>query len=164
MDAKPEFLYHGSSRKIEGALEPVLVKSSEDHLHDLPAVFATDDIAAASLFLMPSDALFSIGREQDISYVCIWGTPEEFAEKDRGGYLYLLPSETFMKRGKDYEWQSDVAVMPSEIRHYDSSLEGMSQNGVRVYFITDDALFDRIQAKKEPRLEILKDVKPWGDQ
>jgi hypothetical protein len=164
MTPKPSVLYHGSTRKIEGALEPILVKTSEDHLHDLPAVFSTEDIAAASMFMMPSDALFSIGLEQGISYVCIWGTPEEFAEKDRGGYLYILPSETFVKRGKGYEWQSDVAVTPQEVRHYTSVLEAFKENGVRAYFINDDELFDRIQAHKEMRLEILKDVKPWGDQ
>lgn len=162
MTSKPMVLYHGSSQKIEGELTPVLVKSSEDHLHNLPVVFATEDIAAATLFMMPPSVLFSIGLEQGISYVCIWGTPEEFAKKDHGGYLYFLSSETFVKRGKGYEWQSDVAVMPQEVKSYGSVLDAFRENGVRTYFINDDELFDRIRAKKEPRLEILKDVKPWN--
>lgn len=161
---KPTNVYHGSTRKIDGPLQPVLLKSSEDHLHDRPAVFATDDIATASLFLMPHDALFSIGREQGISYVCIWGTPEEFQKKDRGGYLYVLPSDTFEKRGKAYEWQSDVAVAPREVRHFATALDAFRRNGVRVYFINDDDLFDRIRDNKDTRLQILKEVTPWGDR
>jgi hypothetical protein len=160
---KPSVVYHGSPRKIDGPLQPILLESElVDESHDRPAVFATEDVATASLFMMPNDALFSIGREQGISYVCIWGTPEEFTEKDRGGYVYVLPIDTFVRRGKEYEWQSDVAVLPTEVRHYDSVLEGMRENDVRIYFINDDELFDRIQADKNRRLEILKDMKPWG--
>lgn len=155
-------LYHGSTRKIEGALQPVLVHASEDHVHDRASVFGTEDISTASLFMMPSDTLFSIGKENGISYVCIWGTPEEFAQKDTGGYVYVLPRDTFEKRGKEYEWQSDVAVTPSEVRYYPSVLDGLIENGARVYFINDDKVFDEIQTHKNSRLEILKDHAPWS--
>jgi hypothetical protein len=162
MNPKPSHVFHGSSHKISGALTPVLV-SSEDHIHTEPAVFVTENMAIASLFMCPPDALSSIGFEQGIAYICIWGTPEEFKKKDRGGYLYVLPTETFEKRGKEYEWQSRVPILPDEIKFFPSVLDGMKQLGARIYFINDDHLFDLIQAHKNSRLEILKDV-PFDQQ
>lgn len=156
-----EWVYHGSTRKITGPLLPVFVQSSEDHIHQIPVVFATDNEAIASLFMMPSDALCSIGYEQNAAYVCIWGTPEEFSVKDRGGYIYVLPGDTFEKRGKFYEWQSVTSVLPIETKYFTSVLEGLVKNNVRIYFIQDDHLFDLIRIHKNSRLELLKDIKPW---
>lgn len=153
-------VYHGSIRKITGPLLPELLTSSEDHIHQSAVVFATENKAIASLFMMPSSALFSIGYEQNIAYVCIWGTVEEFKKKDIGGYLYTLPGITFEKKGKVYEWQSVEPVMPIEVQHFTSVLDGMMQCGAKVYFIHDDHIFDLIQQNKNSRLDILKNIKP----
>ncbi|MFA5935949.1 MAG: hypothetical protein WC787_03810 [Patescibacteria group bacterium] len=162
MEDKPPVLYHGSTKKNGGSFTPMLLQSTEDHIHSKPAVFATEHAGIASLFMMPEDALFSIGYEQGIPYVCIWGTAEEFISKDRGGYLYLFSSDTFEKVGKEYEWQSFQPVEPREARHFSSVLDAFRETGVRIYFIQDDALFDMIQANKQTRLETLKNVQPWN--
>lgn len=143
-------LYHGSSQKIEGLLKPV--------------VFATDRADLAALFSFPIDKLSSIGFEQDIAYICIWGKPEEVDEhssspnKSRKGYLYILPETTFEKVGKDYEWQSFVEVKPLEVKEFDSVIQGMMETGVQVYFINDDPTFDKIVANKDHRAPILKNL------
>ncbi len=134
-------LYHGSSLKIEGVLKPV--------------VFATDRADLAALFSFPVDRLSSIGFEQDIAYICIWGTPEQL-DGNRKGYLYILPDDTFEKVGKDYEWQSFSLVKPVEIKEFDSVIDGMMATGVQVYFINDDPAFDKIVADKDNRAPILK--------
>ncbi len=157
----PATLYHGSPSKIDGALQPVHLPPDEDRIHPGPAVFATAHKGLASQFMLSPDILSSFGYEQDIPFVCVWGTPEEALAKDTGGYLYELPSETFAKIGKEYEWISDVAVTPTHITHYPSALRGMHENGVRIYFITDDGLFDRIQRDKMHRLETLNEITPW---
>ena len=149
-------LYHGSSQHIEGALKPILKHGTLDHVHDRPAVFATERIDVASLFMFPADILASIGFEQDIAYICIWGTPEEFTDKDKGGFVYVLPSISFEKMGKDYEWQSFEAVEPLEIREFGSVIGGMVECGAQVYFIDSDDIFDRITADKNNRVPILK--------
>lgn len=159
---KPAQLYHGSARRITGPLQPVLLQSTEDHVHAAPVVFATENAAVASLFMFPgAEVLSSYGFEQGIAFICVWGTYEEFKDKDHGGCLYVLPSDTFEKVGKAYEWQSPVAVTPSDVICYDSVLDGIKQNGGRIYFVNDDHLFDLIRDHKDSRLEILKDVKPW---
>ncbi len=158
MSPKPTHLYHGSLHKITGPLEPILLASSPNHIHTEAAVFATENIAIASLFLSPVETLVSVGFEEGIAYICIWGTPEEFREKDTGAYMYILPAKTFEKRGKAYEWQSREAVVPDEVRFLPSVLDGMKELGVQIYFITDDELFDRIQAQTDGRLEMLESV------
>jgi hypothetical protein len=164
MQIKPPYLYHGSSHKIKGPLKPVLRQSTADYVHTRPAVFATERKDLAALFMFPfkdnptgSGYLASIGYEQDISYICIWGTAEEF-EKGIGGYLYVLLSKTFEKIGKDYEWQSFEEVEPDRVDHFESVIDGIMECGAQVYFINDDPLFDRIVADKYNRAPILRDL------
>jgi hypothetical protein len=150
-----DILYHGSATKITGPLTPILRHGSEDHVHDRAAVFATERADIASLFMIPTDVLSSIGFEHDVAYICIWGAAEEFAARDRGGYLYGMPGTTFEKIGKGYEWQSFAPVTPSEIRAYPSIIDGMIDNGAQVYFVNDDETFDAIVRDKDRRAPIL---------
>jgi hypothetical protein len=158
MAIKPEKLYHGSSRRIEGPLEPVLLHGTSDHIHERPAVFATERADVAGLFMFQAETLASVGFEQNIAYICIWGTAEEFAPKDKLGFLYVLPSATFEKIGKEYEWQSFDPVAPLEIKEFHKTIEGMIELEIQVYFINDDAVFDKIVADKDNRAPILKEL------
>jgi len=150
-----EHLYHGSSMKIEGTLKPVLRKATEDHVHEQAAVFATERLDIASLFMIPSWALSSIGVEQDIAYICIWGTREAFAPMDPGGYVHVLSRDGFKKVGKDYEWQSTAHVAPMATKRFASIIDGMMECGAQVYFIDHDPIFDRIVADKHHRTPVL---------
>lgn len=151
----PDALYHGSAARIDGPLEPVLRHGSADHVHERAAVFAAERADLASLFMIPGDALSSIGFEQDVAYICIWGTPEEFVARDRGGWLYVLPGAKFEKIGKWYEWQAFEAVTPTEVRRYPSAVAGMIENGAQVYFVNDDPTFDAIVRDKDNRAPLL---------
>lgn len=160
MPDKPAKLYHGSARRIEGPLTPVMRHATLDHIHDRAAVFGTERMDIAALFMFPMEVLASIGFEENVAYICIWGTREAFAGKDREGFIYVLPGNSFEKVGKDYEWQNFQSVQAIEIKTFPSALEGMMECGVRVYFVNDEAVFDRIVADKEHRLPILKDLTP----
>jgi tryptophanyl-tRNA synthetase len=160
---KPATLYHGSTKKIEGPLKPILQKKTGDHTHTKSAVFATERKDIAALFMVPIDGvLASIGLEKDISYICIWGTSKEFALKDKGAYIYTLPSNTFEKIGKGYEWQSFTQVTPVNTEYFESVLTGLLVCGVRIYFINDEKIFDKIVANKNSRLTLLKDIEPYA--
>lgn len=157
---KPQKLYHGSFHEIDGPLQPIFIQDSPDHIHTRAAVFATDRADVASLFMFPfKEHIASIGFEQGIAYICIWGTSEEFVSKDKGGYLYILSGDTFEKVGKEYEWQSFEAVLPVEVRRYKSVIQGMIQCGVQVYFINDESIFDQIRDNKDHRMPIIKKLK-----
>jgi len=157
---KPKILYHGSEYFIGDSLTPVFEKRTLDHVHRRPAVFATERKDIAALFMFPLDILASIGFEGDVAYICIWGTAEEFISKDKGGYLYTLPSDTFNKFGKEYEWQSFESVKPLEVKRYDSVTEGMLSCGAKVYFINDEEIMDKIRDNVGNRIPILKGLKP----
>lgn len=153
---KPQELYHGSNSNIDGLLRPILETSSPDHIHTKPAVFATERMDLAALFMCPTTILHSIGFEQDISYMCVWGTVAEFMKKDSTGFIYVLPPDTFEKVGKGYEWQSFIDVMPISVKIFPKSLLGMIDNGVQVYFINNNSMFDQIVENKNHRALILK--------
>jgi hypothetical protein len=152
----PDTLYHGSDRRIEGALKPVLQNTTADHVHSQAAVFATERVDLAAVFMSPTYHLSSIGFENDIAYICIWGSREAF--KDSGGYLYTLPAASFKKVGKEYEYQSFDAVLPITTTFFDSVVDGMMQCAVQVYFIDDETIFDKIVTNKEHRAPILRDL------
>jgi hypothetical protein len=154
----PEKLYHGSGTYIEGPLMPMLEQSTSDHVHVRAAVFATEREDVAALFMSPPGVLLSIGFENDIAYICIWGTREEFAAKDHAVFMYVLPGDSFEKIGKEYEWQSFEPVTPIDVKKFDSALDGMMLCGVEVYFVNDDAVFDRIIAEKGNRAPILREL------
>lgn len=164
MNKKPAVLYHGSDHNIEGPLIPVMEKATLDHVHAQAAVFATARMDIASLFMFPLDILASIGFEENIAYICIWGTPEEFVPKDKGGFLYVLPATNFKKMGKEYEWQSFEAVQPLEVKRFNSIIEGMMQCGASVYFINDNNIFDQIRDNKDHRMPTLKKLKSENEK
>jgi hypothetical protein len=158
MQNRPLQLYHGSGYKIDGPLKPVLKQDTSDYINERPAVFATEREDIAAVFMFPADILASIGYEQDTAYICIWGTQQEFIGKDKGGFLYVLPPDTFDKIGKEYEWQSFVEVEPVEVKRFESVIEGIMRSGAQVYFINNDLLFDRIVADKNNRAPILREL------
>ncbi len=151
-------LYHGSSHKITGPLQPILVQDTPDHIHTKPSVFATERKDLAALFMFPEKLISSIGFEQDIPFICIWGTNEEFNGKKLTGYLYIFNSQDFEKVGKEYEWQSFKPVSPVEVKEFPSVIDALIDNGVQVYFINDDPTFDKIVEHKFNRAPILKDL------
>jgi hypothetical protein len=138
----PHELYHGTSHKINGPLKP--------------PVFATARKDIAALFMFPADVLSSIGFEKNIAYICIWGSLESFSPKDKGGFLYVLPTDHFEKIGKDYEWQNFQEVSPIEVKEFSLAIDGMIDCGVEVYFIDNEEVFDRIVADKDNRFPILR--------
>jgi len=161
MSPKPKVLYHGSSSKIDGLLQPILKQDSPDHVHTKASVFATDRKDVASLFMFPfKEHVASIGFEEDTAFICIWGAQEEFKTKDRGGYLCVLPTDTFEKVGKEYEWQSFESVKPLEVKKYDSVIDGMLSCGTKVYFINDEKMMDKIRDNVGNRMPILKQLDP----
>ena len=153
MNMKPKKLYHGNNTQIRGSLKPILKRDTVNHIHNKASVFATARIDIAALFMFPMDTLASIGFEKDIAYICIWGNKEEF--NDNGGFIYVLPSKSFIKFGKEYEWQSFEQVKPIEVKRFKSVIGGMINCGVQVYFINNDKIFDKIVSTKT-RSSILK--------
>jgi hypothetical protein len=152
---KPAKLYHGSTHIISGPLYPLLRNNTPDSAHSKAAVFATERIDIAALFMFPIEHISSIGFEEKTAYICIWGLRQEFKE-DATGYIYELPADSFQKIGKGYEYQSFEVVRPKSVKVFNSVIEGMITCGVEVYFINDETIFDNIVTNKEYRTPILR--------
>ena len=154
---KPKFLYHGSRHRGLDELEP------KAHRHRDPGegerVFATQDLAMATIFM--ARTYKGCGIFGDVVYAYIIEPREEFIEDDKGGHVYVLPSDNFVSDpnkglGK-YEWTSDVKVKPVDKIEFPSTLDAMIENGVQVYFI-DQETHERIDKADDHGLSIFESL------
>lgn len=156
---KPSLLYHGSPHKGIEEFEPRISRGTGEEFGAM--VYATPDLATASAFLAEVKKEWSAGRFGDTFYVCIPLSREEFIKNDKGGHIYVLPSDTFEsdpKRGLgEYEWVSKTKVKPSKKIEYLSALDAMLENGVQVYFVDDDT-YKKIKESKDHGLAILQNI------
>lgn len=139
---KPDRLYHGSPRRNLNALEPRVSLGSGEKLGRL--IYASPNKAIASIFLADVTGRWSAGTIGDVPYALITVPREEFVANDKGGVMYILPSESFVNDERnslgEMEWVSSKAVTPIEQIHYTSALQAMLDNGVQVYFVSPATL------------------------
>ncbi len=156
---KPPRLYHGSPNKTIEEFEPRVSKGTGEKFGAL--VYATSNLAIASIFLSEVKKTWSAGRFGDVPYALITVPREEFITHDKGGYVYVFSSKSFEsdpKRGLgEYEWASKEKVKPIEKIEYPSALEAMLENGVQVYFV-DDEMFKRIKSSQDHGLFVLQSL------
>lgn len=157
---KPPFFYHGSPHGAIEEFEPRVSKGSGEKYGAL--VYATQDLATASVFMAKVEREWSAGRFNNISYVLIPMSRDKFIENDKGGYIYVLPSDTFITetgRGMgEYEWASKEKVKPVKKIEYVSALDAMIENGVQVYFV-DMETYERIKTSEDHGFSIIKNLK-----
>ncbi len=154
---KPEFLYHASSNKDVKEFEPRREKVRDPE--EGCVIFATPDRAFASAFLMKEldDSWSHKGNINGVAYVVI-KDKALFNKLDKGGSIYKLSSESFScdqtKSMSKFEWTATEKVKPLDQTDYNSDLSGMLNNGLQVYFITED-VFNQINNFKMPE-EVIK--------
>lgn len=156
---KPPFLYHGSPHKDIEEFEPRISRGTGEEFG--PMVYATPDLATASTFLAEVKKPWTAGRFGDISFTIISVPREEFIRNDKGGHIYILPSDSFESDPKkglgEYEWASKTSVKPTKKIEYPSALDAMLENGVQVYFV-DDVTYKQIEESKDHGFSILKNL------
>lgn len=123
-------------------------------------IFSTPNKELASVFLIEghNDSWIQIGYFSDIPYVAICMSREDFLNRDHGGTMYEVPSDTFnydpnLGMG-DKEWTSSEAVNPTNETDYPSALDAMIENGINVYFV-DRQTFDAMNAANDHGFSIL---------
>jgi hypothetical protein len=97
---KPPFLYHGSPRGEIEEFEPSVSGGSGEKYGAL--VCAAPDLATAIIFMVRVKGGWSAGRFFDVPYVLLPVSRDEFIEDDAGGYIYILPSDTFNSERDQY--------------------------------------------------------------
>lgn len=154
---KPPILYLGSSHGEVEEFEPKVSKGSGEKYGAL--VYASSDLATASIFMARVEGEWSAGRFGDVPYVLIPMSRDEFIKNDRGGHIYVLLSGTFnTEAGRglgEYEWASKEKVKPVQKLEYLSALDAMLENGIQVYFV-DKEIYQKIKESEDHGYSILK--------
>ncbi|SRR5260221_925246 len=153
---RPKYLYHASENKDIEILEPRMqsVRDSEEG----PVVFSTQDKALATCFIVnTNDTWANMGRVNNIIYfVC--SDENRFRKLDKGGAIYTLQSRGFkvdLNKGMGLdEWVSKTSTRPVEKIEYESGLEAMMENGVKVFFV-DLRKFNKFMNSYNGKREIL---------
>lgn len=174
---QPRILFHGSSNQDIEILEPRAIATRSKQEGNV--IFATPHIGYAAVFMSShhKDRGFSIEMQSfDHGPVCcVCNHKENFMKHDKGGAIYLLPSDTFyydlgfvgLSRkewfSKAYtedfgdlrEWVSRDSVKPLYKIEFKSVLEAMLDLGVQVYFVDEDT-FEEVRAVMKNRKDPIK--------
>lgn len=143
---KPKYLYHASPNVNIEVLEP-RAESVRDE-GEGAVVFATDDKAYASCFLISTDdswskiSSYQFKRNGMRVWVMFITDEERFKYSDKECAIYILPSETFTidieKHAK--EWISKEPVKPISKEIYSGAIDAMIENDVQIYYISKEQL------------------------
>ena len=155
---KPPLLYHGSAHKELKELQP---QGKSHRAEEGELLYATPDLAIASIFLV-SGAHYGCGKFGEVPYAWIIADRDEFISNDKGGHIYVLPSDSFeINQGRglgNEEYASKEPITPIKTIEYPSAIDAMIENGVQVYFI-DQKTYEKIQASKDHGQSIYSKLK-----
>jgi hypothetical protein len=156
---KPRFLFHGSPNKNITLFKPK-VESFRDK-NEGPIVFATPDKALSSMFIVPSNDLWTHSGLFGKVHYFVCSDKDRFKKLDKGGSIYTVDSKYFVydlnKGLGDKEWTSKTAVKPITKENISSALETMIDLGVQVYFV-DQETFNKINNSTDFGNEILRNT------
>ncbi len=147
MREKPENFYHGSANNNIEELEPKRKSYRKEDEGEL--LFASPDIAGATLFLARMfDNESRKGYENGVYYFVI-SDKKKFIELDKGGTVYVLPDSNFTNDKDQWsrEWATKQKAKPLNKIHFNSALRAMVENGVKVYFTNKDIFENDIKGK-----------------
>ena len=137
---KPKFLYHASPKCNLKIIEP-RKNTAPSGFKEGPVVFATDNFSFSTHFLVPHDDSWANGGAfGDVIYFVIsdW---KRFKKADKGGCVYLIPSNNFIKFNKR-EWFTRKSVKPVSLVRFSSGLDAMIITGVQVYIVDSNDYSD----------------------
>ncbi len=143
----PKILFHASENRNINILEPrsIRVRNKKEG----SVVFASSNLGFVSMFLCrfsDKKALKGCFHKKNFHY--IHSNKKEFIEKDKGGAVYFLPSDSFYsnprKGMRGREWVSKEKVKPLYKMEFDSALDTMIDLGIQVFFV-DENVFEDIK-------------------
>lgn len=156
-----KFLYHASPQCNLKVIEP-RKNTAPTGFKEGPVVFATDNFAFSTNFLVPHDDSWANGGAfGDVLYFVI-SDRKRFEKADKGGCVYLISSKGFTNYNKR-EWFTRKPVKTNGKVHFNSGLDAMIITGVQVYFVNTQTYFD-IQNAKDHGVSILNSMKSENEK
>lgn len=155
---KPQKLYHASQARGLTNIDPSQEKCRDPE--EGAVVFATPSKAFSAVFLFPyGDDVCQSGAFDRVVYFVFKGTRRDFLKLDRGGFIYEVPVEKFQCDPTVglglLEWVSKTPVEIKSVRVVHSILEEMVEQGVQVFFVSDE-LFEYIKTAPDHGQNILE--------
>jgi hypothetical protein len=150
--SKPKFLYHASPKCSLKKIEP-RNETAPEGFDNGPVVFATDDFAFATQFLVPHDDSWANGGAIGGIPFFVISNRNKFITKDNGGSIYLVSSKKFTKFNKK-EYVSEESVETESEVCFSSGLDAMIINGVQVYFV-NKGLYKKIQSSPDHGAKVM---------
>ena len=159
---KPPVLYHGSGNRNIEIFEPrknVRQKNGEEK----EFVFATDSLVKALPYMFKNEngrINYSSGQRNGEVRAVFQMSEKELRDLDQGGAVYELPSDEFSE-GDGYEWASENPVKASNKIEFDSTVDAMIENGIKVYCLSqkDYENYSVLNSGQE-RFSFLQNFKP----
>lgn len=155
-------LYHASQHKTLKALKPQRTLSNDKYIGDF--VFATANRTMAIMYLVPPGIATLMNPDKNNPNIVICATVDEFTNRDHGGTIYELPSDSFADTPQEglseYEMVSSIPVQPLHKTTFDSSLKALLSAGIQVRFI-DEPTFKSLLGNPNQE-KMFKQIKPYA--
>jgi hypothetical protein len=157
-----DILYHASPNKDLEIIEPKRTLSKNRCIGKY--VFATSDKKLAAMYLATKGNATLMGFEHKNPWIVICANPNDYLEKDQGGAVYTLPAKTFSKtpqKGLEYsEMVSKKKVKPINKTIYKTSLQAMSEQRIKVYFVEQEKFNELLKSRDQNKL--VKELEPYN--
>ena len=158
---KPLYLYHASPECNLKIIEP-RCKTAPEGFKKGPVVFATSSFSYSTEFLVPHDDSWANGGAFGNTFFFVISDKKRFLKADKGGSIYLVPSDTFINHNKR-EWFTRKAVMPVSSVRFSSGIDAMIITKVQVYFVKPE-LYEEIQNAKDHGVSILNSLRSENEK
>jgi len=154
-------LYHASTNKNLTLIKPQKTLSKDRYIGDY--VFATSDKKIAVMYLVTKGTPILMNVKSGAPRIIICAEPDEYIEHDKGGAIYEVPSDNFMKTPQEGLEESElvckVAVRPVSKKVFATSISALSDAQVEIYFVTQAQYESIIMNKNEA--EIISTLTPY---
>lgn len=153
-------LYHSSVEKDLRIISPRRTLSKDKYIGDF--VFATSDRTYSAMYLVPKGIMTLMNSSVDGSWIVIRSDPKDFRLIDKGGAIYRLSSEGFIKSPQvelgetEMVCANEVPILDKEV--YSTALEALNEQKVAVYFACEKEFQEILDMKPQIPSKLLDPV------
>ena len=151
-------LYHSSTEKDLRVISPQRTLSKDKYIGDF--VFATADPAYSAMYLVPKGLKTLMHSSTDDRWIVICSDPEEFRRIDKGGAIYGLSSDGFIKSPQvelgetEMVCRKEAPILDKKV--YSTALEALRKQGVAVYFAGESEFQEVLNMKSLIPVKLLQ--------
>jgi hypothetical protein len=154
-------LYHASTEKNLSIIKPQRTLSHDTYIGDY--VFAASNKAYAAMYLAPKGMPQLLNAFDGKPYLVINGNIATFRDKDAGGAIYEVPSDTFNGTPQvelaETELVSTQSVVPLNKEVFNTALGAFNNMNIPIYFV-DNTVYEKIKQAEDHGFAILQNLEP----